>query len=185
MPQPGNALAQIQLQVRRYAQTIPQAAVLRSFIEDALSREPQNPLLLLAKATTYPNNSPNYEEFRQQGFDLARRLQDAKALQAFREEQACLDARDAQRMFPAPESFDDLDMEGLDDMLDSLIRNMFGGKVPAAELKRMLPELKQMMMNNLPDFEEEEEDENDNFSGFGFPFGIFPGSKKSSKRRRR
>ncbi len=183
MPQPGNALAQIQLQMRRYTQTIPQAAVLRSFIEDALSREPQNPLLLLAKATTYPSNSPNYEEFSQQGFDLARRLQDAKALQAFREEKAFLDAADVQRAFPAPDSFDDLDMEGLDDMLDSLIRNMFGGKVPAAELKRMLPELKQMMMNNLPDFEEDDED--DNFSGFGFPFGVFPGSKKSSKRRRR
>jgi tetratricopeptide (TPR) repeat protein len=182
MPQPGNALAQIQLQMRRYTQTVIQDTVLRSFIEDALSREPQNPLLLLAKATTYPSDSQKYEEFSQQGFDLARRLQDAKALQAFREEKAFLDSEDVQRAFPAPQSFDDFDMEDLDDMLDSLIRNMFGGKVPAAELKRMLPELKRMMMNNLPDFDEPDED--DNF-GFGFPFGFGSGSKKSSKRRRR
>ncbi len=182
MPQPGNALALIQLQVRRYTQTIIQEAVLRSFIEDALSQEPQNPLLLLAKATTYPSNSPKYEEFRQQGFEIARRLQDAKALQAFREEQACLEARDAQRIFPSLERFDDLDMEDMDDFLDAMIRNMFGGKVPAAELKRMLPELKRMMMNNLPDFEEEEEEDE---RGFGFPFGFLSGRKKSSKRKRR
>ncbi|WP_019498903.1 tetratricopeptide repeat protein [Pseudanabaena sp. PCC 6802] len=182
VPQPGNALAQIQLHVRRYAQTILQDRVLSPSIEDALSREPQNPLLLLAKATTYPIDSPHYEEFKQQGFEIARRLQDAKALQAFREEEAFLSARYVQEAMPSPERFDDFDMGDLEDLLDSLIGNMLGGKVPQDELKRMLPDLKRMMMNDLPDFEEEEEDSG---FGFGFPFGGFPGSKKSSKPRRR
>ncbi|NJR65998.1 MAG: hypothetical protein HC772_12855 [Leptolyngbyaceae cyanobacterium CRU_2_3] len=102
-PQPGNALAQIQLQVRRYTQTSSQAQILRSFIEESLNREPQNPLLILAKATTYPQNSSNYETFRQQGFEIARRLQDAKALQAFREEEAFLKTQDVQQFSLVPQ----------------------------------------------------------------------------------
>jgi len=48
-------------------------------------REPQNPLLLLAKLRP-TSHSANYDQFKQQGFEIACRLQDAKALQAFREE---------------------------------------------------------------------------------------------------
>lgn len=184
MPQPGNALAQIQFQVRRYTQTFFQDKALYPLIEDALSREPQNPLLLLAKATTYPISSPEYEEFKQQGFEIARRLQDAKALQAFREEEAFLSARYVQQTMPSPERFDDFDMEDMSDLIDNLIGKMFGGKVPQDELKRMLPNLKQMMMNNLSDFDEEEEEDDGGF-GFGLPFGLFPSPKKSSKRKRR
>jgi tetratricopeptide (TPR) repeat protein len=92
MPQPGNALAHIQLQARRFGWI----TTLMPALEEALRREPQNPLLLLARATTYPINQPKYEQLKQEGFELARRLQDAKALQAFREEQAFLSARKTQ-----------------------------------------------------------------------------------------
>jgi len=170
-PQPGNTLAQIQLQVRRYAQNAKQSMTLRPFLEDALRREPQNPLLLLAKATTYPAESPQYEDFKQQGFELARRLQDAKALQAFREEQALLDTQAVQDFLPDPAAFDNLDAGDMDQFLEAMIRKMVGGKIPPADLKRMLPELKQMMLNDMPDFEEEDDDD----SGFGFPFGPLGG----------
>ncbi|MGA7953391.1 MAG: tetratricopeptide repeat protein [Gloeobacterales cyanobacterium] len=183
MPQPGNALAQLQLQLRRYTQTIPQNQVLRSFIDEALQREPQNSLLLLAKATTYPVNSASYEEFKQQGFEIARRLQDAKSLQAFRKEQAFLDAQEVQQFLPAPADFDNFDMSDMENLLEGMIRKMFGSKIPPAELKRMLPELKQMMLNNMPDFEEEDDD-----FGFGFGFpqrGFSPAPPKRSKRPKR
>jgi tetratricopeptide (TPR) repeat protein len=177
-PQPSNALALIQLQLRRYADFM-QNTVLRSMLEDALKREPQNPLLLLAKATTYDGNPQKYEELRQQGFEIARRLQDARALQAFREEDAYLSSQEVQQSFPSPESFDNLDIENLDDMLDAMIRNMFGDKVPPNELKRMLPEMKKMMMNNMPDFGDFDDDDDDPLKGISLSY------KKTSKRRRR
>jgi tetratricopeptide (TPR) repeat protein len=178
-PQPGNALAEIQLQVRRYAQTNPQAQVLRSFIDMALGREPQNPLLLLAKATTYPASSSNYEKFRQQGFEIARRLQD-KSLQAFREEQMFIAAQETQEFLPDIDDFDQMGAEDMDELLENMIRKMFGNSIPPAELKRMLPELKRMVMNDMPDF-----DDDDDENGFGFPFGGLPSAKKTGRRKRR
>lgn len=181
-PQPGNALAQIQLQLRRYAQTISQGRILQGYLEEALKKEPQNPLLLLAKATTFPDNSPKYEEFRQQGFEIARRLQDAKALQAFREEQAFLQSQEVQGFLPSPADFENFDLSDIDNLLERLIRKMFGNKIPPDELQRMLPELKKMMLDGIPDMEEEDEEEG---FGFGFPFGGFPfGPPKKNKRRR-
>lgn len=178
-PQPGNALAQIQLQVRLYTQSILQNQILCSFLEEALKREPQNPLLLLAKATTYPPNSANYDQFKQQGFEIARRLQDAKALQAFREE-AFLNARMTQEFLPDPKALNTFDMEDMDELLENMLRKMFGGKIPPNELKQMLPQLKQMMSSMPPDFGEEED------FGFGFPFGeLSPPSNRPPKRRRR
>jgi hypothetical protein len=179
-PQPGNSLAQIQLQVRLYTQNILPNSILRFFLEEALQREPQSPLLLLAKATTYPANSPPYEQFKQQGFEIARRLQDAKALQAFRQEEAYLSARMTQAFLPNRGAIDS--MEDVDELLETLIRKMLGGKIPPNELKRILPQLKQMMMNDMPpnvSFGEEED------FGFGFPFGELspPPSRRSSKRR--
>lgn len=187
-PQPSNALAQIQLQVRLYTESNSQNPILRAFLEEALRREPQNPLLLLAKATTYPANSPTYDSIKQQGFEIARRLQDAKALQAFRQEEAFLNARMTQDFLPTLEamSMGDIGMDEIDESLEALIRKMFGSKIPANELKRMLPQLKQMMISELPsdlDFGEDED------FGFGFPFGeLSPPSRRSSnasKRQRR
>lgn len=147
MPQPGNALANLQLQVRRFAWTRSLAAV----IEETLAREPHNPLLLLAKATTYPTMLPQYEEFRQQGFELARRLQDAKALQAFREEQAFIKAQQIKEILPNPEEFDTFDPENIESWLEATLRKMFNNQIPQAELEQMLPELKQRMLGSMLD----------------------------------
>ncbi|PSB19997.1 hypothetical protein C7B65_09805 [Phormidesmis priestleyi ULC007] len=178
MPQPGNALATVQLQVRLFAQT----SVLRSFLDEALTREPQNPLLLLAKATTFPPTTKQYEDLKQQGFDLARRLQDARALQAFRAEQAFLATQETQRILPNPEQLDNLDLEGMEAMLEAMVRNMFGGQIPRAELDRMLPELKQQMMNEMPNFSDDEEFEEDDSFDLDAIFGGNPKKRKRSFR---
>ena len=178
-PQPGNALAQIQLQVRLYSQSILQNQILRSFLEEALKREPQNPLLLLAKATTYPPNSTNYDQWKQQGFEIARRLQDAKALQAFRAEEAFLNARMTQEFLPEPEELNAFDLEDMDELLENLLRKMLGSKIPPDELKQMLPQLKQMMSSMPPDVGEEDSD-------LGLPFEKLSSlSNRSGKRKRR
>jgi tetratricopeptide (TPR) repeat protein len=181
-PQPGNAIAQIQLQVRRFTKTILQDQILRPLIDESLKREPQNPLLLLAKATTYPPDSENYQDLKQQGFEIARRLQDAKALQAFREEEAFLSAQAAQQFLPNPGDLEDFDMEDMDEMLENMIRSMFGSKIPPAELKRMMPDLKRMMMSEMPAFGDEDEDSDD--FGFGFPGGGFAPPPRGTRRRR-
>lgn len=183
-PQPGNALAQIQLQVRRYTQTILQDQLLRPFLDEALQREPQNPLLLLAKATTFPAGSTNYDKFRQQGFEIARRVQDAKALQAFREEETVISAKMAQDIMPNFDAIDSFNMADMDQMLEQMIRKMLGGKVPPNELKRVMPQLKQMMMNDMPPVFGDDDDDVD--FDFGSLFGGFaPPSNNRSKRRRK
>ncbi|MDF5730201.1 MAG: tetratricopeptide repeat protein [Rhizonema sp. PD38] len=176
MPQPGNALANIQLQARRFGWI----KTLIPTLDEALRREPQNPLLLLARATTYPVSHSEYEQLKQQGFELARRLQDAKALQAFREEQAFLSEREAQENMPDPEKFDNLDLSDMDSLMEEMIRKFFGSKMSKAELERMLPELKKMMFNNMPDFVEEDDDELD----LDFMFDEFPPTSKKRKGRR-
>jgi tetratricopeptide (TPR) repeat protein len=178
MPQPGNALANIQLQVRRFGEITTLVPVL----ESALRREPQNPLLLLARATTYHIDHPNYEQLKQQGFELARRLQDAKALQAFREEQAFLSAQETTSIMPDPEEFDNLDMSNIDDFLSGMLQKLLGNKMPKAEFERMLPELKQKMLNGMPNFDEDEEDEEPDLD---FIFGNLPPTRKKRKGRRK
>lgn len=157
LPQPGNALAQLQLQVRRFGWN----RNLISSIDAALQREPQNPLLLLARATTYPLSRPEYETLKQQGFDIARRIQDAKALQAFREEQAFLSLREAQAILPDPTSIDELDEDDMIDVMEAMVRRMFGGQIPKAELDRMMPELKRRMLDEMPMFADDEDDIDD------------------------
>lgn len=137
MPQPGNAIANIQLQARRFGEI----TTLVPFLDEALRREPQNPLLLLARATTYHIDHPNYEQLKQQGFELARRLQDAKALQAFREEQVFVNDRETQSAMPDPERFDNLDMSDMDDLLEEMMKELFGDKMSQADFQRMLPDL--------------------------------------------
>jgi tetratricopeptide (TPR) repeat protein len=173
MPQPGRALAQLQLQVRKFGwirNLIP-------WLVEALEREPHNPLLLLARATTYPLSLPDYEKLKQQGFELARQVQDAEALQAFREEEAFINMRQTQAMMPNSATLGSMDAEDMDQMLESLIRRMLGNKVPRAELERMLPTLKRQMMNELPDLSDfMDEDEDD----FDFVF-----DRPSAKKRKR
>ncbi|MCC5627388.1 tetratricopeptide repeat protein [Nostoc sphaeroides CHAB 2801] len=179
MPQPGNALANIQLQVRRFGEITTLVPVL----ESALRREPQNPLLLLARATTYHVDHPNYEQLKQQGFELARRLQDAKALQAFREEQAFISAQETTSMMPDPEEFDNLDMSNIDDFLSGMLQKLLGNKMPKADFERMLPELKQKMLNSMPNFDEDDESEEE--PDLDFIFGNLPPTRKKRKGRRK
>lgn len=182
MPQPGNALANIQLQVRRFGEI----TTLVPALESALRREPQNPLLLLARATTYHVDHPNYEQLKQEGFELARRLQDAKALQAFREEQAFLSAQEATSIMPDPENFDNLNMSNIDDLLSGMLKKLFGNKIPQPELERMLPELKQKMLNSMPDFlDEEDEEEEEEEPDLDFIFRNLPPTPKKRKGRRK
>ncbi|MEA5618212.1 tetratricopeptide repeat protein [Cronbergia sp. UHCC 0137] len=182
MPQPGNALANIQLQARRFGEI----KTLVPALDEALRREPQNPLLLLAKATTYDIEHPNYEQLKEQGFELARRLQDAKALQAFREEQAFLNAREANRFMPDPEEFDNLDMSNIDDLLERMLKRLLGNKMPQAEFERMLPELKQMMLNNMPNFsDDDDDDDDDDEDEIDLDFIFRNASSKSKKRKGR
>ncbi|MBE9007056.1 tetratricopeptide repeat protein [Fortiea sp. LEGE XX443] len=177
MPQPGNALANIQLQARRFGWI----TTLIPALEEALRREPQNPLLLLARATTYPINQPQYEQLKQEGFELARRLQDAKALQAFREEQAFLAAKETQRIMPDPDKFDNMNMSDMNDLLEEMLRKMFGNKVPQAEFEKMLPEIKKMF-TSMPDFSDDEDEEE---LDFDFIFrDVSPKSKKKKGRTR-
>ncbi len=187
--QPGTALAQIQLQARRFAQT----DAMRPLIDEAIKREPQNPQLFLAKATTFPAESPAYEKFKEQGFELARRLQDAPALKAFREEEAFQNGL-AMPMPPAlSELFDFVGPGGLDmeNLLQRLAQEFLGENVPPEVMERMLPEFERMMAGEGPDFDLDEDfDEGDffDFDPFTFspPFGKPPSrSKKTSKRRRR
>jgi tetratricopeptide (TPR) repeat protein len=182
-PQPGNALAQIQLQLRLYAQNLLQNQILRPAIEAALQREPQNPWLLLAKATTYSPQSPDYDRLKQQGFDLARRLQDTKALQAFRQEEAFLSTQMTQELLPASGDFGSFDINNVDELMENMIRKMFGNKIPADQLEQMMPQIKQMMINTMPpDLADSFDDEDD----FGFAFGALPlAPKRSTKRKRK
>jgi tetratricopeptide (TPR) repeat protein len=182
MPQPGNALANIQLQARRFGEI----KTLVPFLDEALRREPQNPLLLLAKATTYDVDHPNYEQLKQQGFELARRLQDAKALQAFREEQAFVHDRETQSAMPDPDRFDNLDMSDMGDLLEGMIKKLFGDKMSPAEFERMLPELKKMMLNNMSDSsdDDDDDDDDDDEDGIDLDF-LFRNSSPSKKRKSR
>jgi tetratricopeptide (TPR) repeat protein len=182
--QPGTALAKIQLQARRYVQT----DLLSPFIEEALRREPQNPQLLLAKATMFPLESKNYATFQEQGFELARRLQDAQALQAFREEEAFQAGFMAQDIFPDLLNFGMPVGPDMDDILRKLAQKMFGKDVPPAVLEQMLPEMKRMMADGMPDFDEDDQ-EDDFFGidpfGFGAPFGPPPSRPKRGAKRKR
>ena len=96
--QPAQTLARAQLQLNRFGLN---RRVLRSFIEDWRKKEPQNPLLLLAAATLYSRDASQYEIFYDKGFEIARRLQDAEALQAYREED-WLEARHSREKSSVP-----------------------------------------------------------------------------------
>ncbi|MBE9128672.1 MULTISPECIES: tetratricopeptide repeat protein [unclassified Coleofasciculus] len=179
--QPGTALANLQLQVHHFSQS----DTLVSFIDEALGKEPQNPHLLLAKATTYPTDSENYENLYRQGFELARRLQDAKALQAFREEQAFLKMREAQELLPSFDRLDSFAPPDIDEFLENLIRKMMGGTIPPDELRRLMPQLKQKLLEDMPDFDDDDDDFDPEPIRFAFPFDLPSSGSKKSKRKRR
>jgi hypothetical protein len=83
---------------------------------------------------------------------------------------------------PDPERFDNLDISDVDDLLEGMIKKLFGNKMPQAEFERMLPELKKMMLNNMPDFSDDE-DEEDEEDGIDLD-SIFRNSSSTSKKRK-
>ncbi len=144
-PQPGNALALLQLQVRWFGQT----ANLRSFLDKALNREPQNPLLLLAKATSYKAGCQVYQELREQGFELARQMQDAPALQAFRMEDYYLQGQEIQSLMPAPGNIDHMMPAEIESMFEAMVRQTLGKEVSRDQIDRVMPMLKQKFLEEM------------------------------------
>lgn len=177
--QPETALAQLQLKVRRFAQT----EALLPFLEEALRRQPQNPLLLLAKATVFPADSPEYQKLSEEGFELARRLQDGQALKAWRSESAFQSSLRAEEKLLEISGWGD--NEGLDlaEILQNLARQLGIEELSPEILEKMLPELKRLMSDELPEWSNES-NESDESDDYRFPFGRPSRSKKSSKRQR-
>ncbi len=145
-PQPSQALALLQLQVRWFGQT----ANLRSFIDKALNREPQHPLLLLAKATTFTAGCQIYQQLRDQGFELARQLQDATALQAFRVEDFYLKGQEIQSVMPYPGNIENMMPTQFESMFEDLIRKTLGKDLPRDQVEQLMPMLKQKFLEDLP-----------------------------------
>ncbi len=174
--QPETALAQLQLKVRRFAQT----EALLPFLDEALRRHPQNPLVLLAKATVFPADSPEYQQLSAQGFELARRLQDTQSLKAWREESAFQSSLRTQEKLPELFGLGDHGRLDLTEVLENLAQQILGEDLSPEVLEKMLPELEQLLSDELPEGSEPEYETPD----FRFPFDRPSRSQKSSKRKR-
>ncbi len=173
--QPANTLAKAQLALHSFG---PNRALL-PLIEAWSKQEPQNPLLLLARATFHPRKSGQYETFYEQGFEIARRLQDAEALQAYREED-WFAAQAMTRRVVGPD-MDFLGGGGPIDMLDMvrrMAREAFGEDVPPEILAQLLPELAAQMAGFVDDDDEDEDDD-----PFFLPLPRRRGRKSAKKRR--
>jgi len=173
--QPGNLLAKAQLHLRRFSDE----PGFRYYIDQQLKQEPQNPLLLLARATFHPHKSPQYQTYYDQGFELARRLQDAEALQAYREE----DWFQAQQltshiMGDQIANLGDPSQLDMIDVLQRMAREAFGMDVPPEVIAQMLPEL-EAQMGYDDDYDEDE------FDPFFPPLPPPRRSKKSSKKSKK
>lgn len=184
--QPGLLIARAQLALRRFDFIHP----LKSFVDAWLKQEPQNPLLLLAAATTHKRQTRPYEALCDKGFEIARRLQDAEALQAFREEDWWI-AQDMAHRAVGPNMENMLNNPSPMDMLE-LVKRMakeaFGGEIPDELMAQMLPELMAQMMGGFAgEFVEEEEDSSyePSFEEIFRPKSLPKRSsrKKSSKKR--
>ncbi|NEQ99753.1 MAG: hypothetical protein F6K30_24135 [Cyanothece sp. SIO2G6] len=189
---PSNTLAAIQQRAHWFG--LNANPVLRSRIDELLKQDSQNAYLLLAKATTYPARSPDYEQYYDQGFELARRLQDADALHAFREEEWFIAHNATKNVFQSLGSISELDMLlNPDAVLERLIRQMVGEDAPPEVIAALLPQLKAMMeaemgggpfggepLGGFPD--EDEEDDDEEF--FFFPPPGSGDKKKTGKKKK-
>lgn len=136
--QPYQAIAQLQLKVRWFTTT----SVLLPWLDQALAKDPQNPLLLLAKATLYPYDSPQYQELFERGFDLARRLQDADALDAYRDEEWLQDqAMTRSAMSGMSRSGGPPSMQDMVDMITKMAQAQFGDEVPPELLEQLIMQM--------------------------------------------
>lgn len=179
-PQPGNLLAQAQLQLSWFGPN----RVLAPLIEEQLRQEPQNPLLLLAKATLYPRSSPEYKTFYEQGFEIARRLQDTTALQACREEEWFKSQALTRQVVGSQMDFiGDLDQIDMLDLIQRMAQKAFGTDVPPELIAQMLPELIAQMGSGFDPFEADFDDDGDeDVPPFFLPL---PGLGKSSPKKRK
>ena len=143
-------------------------------------QEPQNPLLLLAQGDVpSPQVAPIPDLLRPRGFELARRLQDAEALQAYREE----DWFQAQQltshiMGDQIANLGDPSQLDMIDVLQRMAREAFGMDVPPEVIAQMLPEL-EAQMGYDDDYDEDE------FDPFFPPLPPPRRSKKSSKKSKK
>lgn len=197
--QPGMLLAQAQLQLSWFG---PNRA-LAPFVETYLRQDPQNPLLLLAKAALHPRSSPEYETFYHQGFELARRLQDETALEACRNEEWFKAQEMTRQAFGSKLGRNDGRSQAeMLDVIQRLARETLGREVPPELLVQMLPELLEMLGQDNDDFfasyferEEDDEVEDDLYSfepddwdldnDISTFFAPPPQSRKSSSKRRK
>ena len=178
-PQPGNLLAQAQLQLSWFDHN----RVLTPFIEEQLRQEPQNPLLLLAEATLYPRASPEYIAFYDQGFEIARRLQDAAALQACREEEWFKSQEMTRRVVGSQrDPQGNLGQIDMVDLIRRMARDAFGEDVPPELIAQMLPELEAKMSREFDPFDDDFDDDDDDLPPFFLPL---PGAGKSSAKKRK
>ena len=198
---PGKTLAAIQQKARWFKVRFP----LRSYIDELLKKDSQNPHLLLAKATTYSDREPEFQTFKDQGFELARRLQDSDALQAFREEDAYLAQTATSRVFKGMGGFD-LDRMDPAQLMRKMIREMFGEDIPASMIEAMLPDLMAKMGAEMgggfgppgfgppgfgppgfgpPGFGDPFGDDDDDEEGFFFSFPPPGRSKKKKKKKKK
>jgi len=176
-PQPGNLLAQAQLQLSWFVHN----RGLAPFIEEQLRQEPQNPLLLLAKATLYPRQSREYKTFYDQGFEIARRLQDAVALQACREEEWFKSQEMTRRAVGGQlDPRGNLGQIDLIDLIGRMAREAFGEDVPPEVIAQMLPELEAKMNREFDPFDDDFDDDDDDLPPF-----FLPGPGKSSSKKRK
>ena len=183
-PQPGQLLAQAQLRLSWFVHN----AALAPFVEDYLRQDPQNPLLLLAKATLHPRNSRDYQRLYDEGFDLARRLQDAAALQACRE-QDWLKAQDMTRRAVSGnlDALDNPNPAAIINILKNMFEEQMGTQVPPEVFAQMLPELMagggsgdwNPFLEGFDDDDEDFEDDDD------IPPFFPPDIKKFSKSKKR
>jgi hypothetical protein len=175
-PQPGLALAQLQFRVRRFATS----ESLRSLIDEFLRQDAQNPQLLLAKATTYDSENNNYHELKEQGFDLARRLQDAVALQAYRVEERFQSDQVSAMLFTGGRNGKDFDQVNF---IKQIVRKMFGDNLPPEKLAEIMPKLLQMLEDDMYEDDDDfhEDDDDDNFS---IPQMLFGGKRPSPKNKK-
>lgn len=179
-PQPGDLLAQAQLQLSWFGHY----RALAPWLEEQLRQEPQNPLLLLAKATLYPRSSLEYETFYDQGFEIARRLQDATALQACREEEWFKSQDRTRRVVGSQmDSRGNLGQIDVIDMIQRMAREAFGSDVPPELLAQMLPELAAQMGRGFDPFDDDDDDDLPPF--FLPPPPGPPGRGKSSGQKRK
>ncbi len=176
--QPGNLLAQAQLQLSWFGAN----RAFTPFIEEQLRQEPQNPLLLLAKATLYPRSSLEYKTFYDQGFEIARRLQDAAALQACREEEWFKSQEMTRRVVGSQlDPRGNLGQIDMIDLIGRMAREAFGEEVPPELIAQMLPELEAKMNQEFDPFDDDFDDDED-LPPFFLPL---PGAGKSSSKKRK